>query len=189
LIIGDPDLTGELELVVDDFHLRPLQAADAPDLFTHFADPRVVAFMDIDPFTDFDEARAVIDWAMGQRALRAGVRWAIRDSAGAFVGTCGFNRLVVERGRRGEVAYDLGHAWWRRGVMAAILPALIAFGLGRLELHRLDALVTPGNHRSCRLLERHGFAREGVLKGYGYWKGRYWDQIVYARIAPHDPGS
>jgi [ribosomal protein S5]-alanine N-acetyltransferase len=56
---------------------------------------------------------------------------------------------------------------------------LIDFGLDTLALHRLEAMVTPGNGRSCRLLERHGFVFEGVLAGYGYWKGRYWDQIVY----------
>jgi ribosomal-protein-alanine N-acetyltransferase len=110
------------------------------------------------------------------------VRGAIRErSGGALAGTCGFNNLVVERGRRGEIAYDLGRRWQRRGVMAEVMPVLIEFGFNRLGLHRLEAMVTPGNAPSCRLLERHGFAREGVLRGYGFWKGRYWDQIVYGR--------
>ena len=49
-------------------------------------------------------------------------------------------------------------------------------------LHRLEAFVTPGNTRSVRLLERHGFVIEGTLKDYGYWKGRFWDQLVFGRI-------
>ena len=183
MITPDPDLGGPLDMRVAGFALSPLAPADAHDLFAHFADARVVEFMDIAPLCQVEQAHAIVDWAVGQRALGAGVRWAIRDRAGAFVGTCGFNRLVVERGRLGEVAYDLGHDWWGRGVMTAILPALIDFALGRLSLHRLEALVTPGNDRSCRLLERHGFMREGVLRGHGYWKGRYWDQIVYSRVA------
>ena len=185
-IAADPDLTGDLTLAVGAFVLRPLEAADAGDLLAHFADPRVVEFMDIDPLTDLAEAEAIVAWAQGQRALGAGVRFSIRQGGtfeGAFVGTCGFNRLIVERGRRGEIAYDLGQAWWGRGAMAAILPALVDFAFRHLALHRLEALVTPGNDRSCRLLERHGFAREGVLRGYGYWKGRHWDQIVYGRVA------
>jgi len=44
--------------------------------------------------------------------------------------------------------------------MSQILPRLIEFGLGRLALHRLEALVTPGNAPLSHLLERHGFARE-----------------------------
>ena len=66
--------------------------------------------------------------------------------------------------------------------MDAVLPVLIDFASSRLALHRLEALVTPGNAPSCRLLERHGFTREGVLVGHGFWKGRFWDQIVYGRV-------
>jgi ribosomal-protein-alanine N-acetyltransferase len=185
VIAPDPDLSGDLAIAVGGLDLRPLDDADAGDLLAHFADPAVVEYMDIDTLTQIDEARAIIDWAKGQRALGAGLRWTIRErEGGALAGTCGFNALTVERGRRGEIAYDLSARWQGRGVMSQILPRLIEFGLGRLALHRLEALVTPGNAPSSRLLERHGFAREGVLKGYGFWKGRYWDQIVYARLAP-----
>ena len=184
MIRRDPDLGGDMELTIGGFRLAPLIDADAGDLFAHFADPRVVEFMDIEPLTEIEQACQIIAWAVTQRALGAGVRWAIRDNAGAFVGTGGFNRIDVERGRRGEIAYDLAHAWWGRGVMSVILPIIVDFGFRSLALHRLEAMVTPGNARSGRLLERHGFTREGLLRGYGFWKGRYWDQIVYSRLAP-----
>ncbi len=187
MIEVDPDLSGPLELRVAEFHLRPLDSSDARDMLTHLGDSRVVEFMDLDPLSDIEDAHQIIDWAAGQRALGAGVRWAIRDSSGSFVGTCGFNQLIVERGRRSEVAYDLGHAWWGRGVMSKILPELVDFALRRLELHRIEAMVTPGNLRSCRLLERHGFSLEGELRGYSFWKGRYWNQLVYARVASDEP--
>jgi ribosomal-protein-alanine N-acetyltransferase len=189
MIAPDPDLTGDMVLAAGRFDLRPLEASDAEDLLAEFADPRVVEWMDIEPLTDIEEANAIIGWARNQRALGAGLRWAIRDRAGGeFLGTCGFNRIIVERGRRGEIAYDLAFRWQGQGVMAAVLPAVVEFGWRRLDLHRLEALVTPGNRRSCVLLERHDFRREGVLAGYGYWKGGYVDQIVYgltqARGAP-----
>jgi ribosomal-protein-alanine N-acetyltransferase len=182
VISRDPDLDGDLELTAGAFHLKPLGERDARDLFAHFADPRVVEFMDIEPLGDIEQARHIIEWAVMRRVVGAGVRWAIRDRAGAFVGTCGFNRIELERGRRGEIAYDLAHAWWGRGVLADVLPAIVEFGFGRLAVHRLEAMVTPGNARSSRLLERHGFAREGLLREYGFWKGRYWDQVVYSRL-------
>ncbi len=184
--LADPDLSGDLALSVGDFDLRPLEDADARDLLDHFSDPEVTAFMDIDPLTRLDQAEAIIQWAKNQRALGAGLRWAMRARAnGALAGTCGFNTLTVERGRRGEVAYDLGRPWWGQGVLSAIMPTLLDFGFRRLALHRLEAMVTPGNDRSCRLLERHGFIREGVMAGYGFWKARYWDQIVYGRVVGH----
>ena len=66
--------------------------------------------------------------------------------------------------------------------MTEVLPAMLGFGYGVLDLHRIEALVTVGNERSCRLLERHGFQREGLLRDHGFWRGRYWDQIAYARL-------
>jgi ribosomal-protein-alanine N-acetyltransferase len=180
MIRPDPNLSGDLKIRLEHFELKPLSSKDIPDLLAEFSDPRVVEWMDIDPLRTADEAASIVTWAEAQRSLGAGVRWSIQRRAdGGFVGTCGFNNIVVERGRRGEIAYDLDHRWQGQGVMAEVLPAVMDFGWRRLRLHRLEALVTPGNERSCRLLERHGFIREGLLAGYGFWKGRFWDQIVY----------
>ena len=167
-------------LHVEGLVLRLLEESDAPDVLAHFADPRVVEFLDIDPLSTLEDALDTIGWAQTVCAEGRGLRWALRDARdGGFIGTCGFNALVFQRGRRGEVAYDLSPAWWGRGVMAAVMPRLMEFGFDALSLHRLEAMVTPGNERSRRLLERQGFVLEGRLKDYGFWKGRYWDQFVY----------
>jgi ribosomal-protein-alanine N-acetyltransferase len=187
MVIGDPDLSGNLKISVEDFDLSPLNSRDIQDVFAEFSDPRVVEWMDIDPLETVEEAAEIVTWAENQRALGAGVRWAIRRRPDrAFAGTCGFNQIVLERGRRGEIAYDLDRRWQGQGVMAQVLPAVISFGWERLGLYRQEAMVTPGNQRSCALLERHGFRREGVLAAYAFWKGRHWDQIVYGltREAP-----
>jgi ribosomal-protein-alanine N-acetyltransferase len=176
-------LAGELRLSTARFDLSPLTSADAEDLFTAFSDPEVVRFMDIDPHVDIAQTQAVIDWAEGLRAAGEGVRWAVRRrEGGGFVGTCGFNTLVLERGCRGEIGYDVRRAAWGERVMNEVLPALLGFGFGALGLRRIEALVTPGNTWSCALLERHGFEREGVLREYGFWKDTFWDQIVYAKL-------
>lgn len=169
------------------FRLEPLTQADAHDLLVHFGSEKVTRFLDIDPLDDLEDARAVAYWAESLRAAGTGVRWAIRNHAGGFVGTCGFHLITTDRGRRAEIGYDLGSDHWGRGVMDEVMPTALAFGHDLLGLRRIEALVTPGNVHSRRLLLRHGFRQEGRLRDYGYWRGRFWDQWIFSRLAD-DPG-
>lgn len=169
---------------VDGFELRALSEADAPGLLDLFSDPEVCAYMDIDPLVLEDEALDIIDWAEAQAAQELGVRWGVRRPGDPrLIGTVGFNRIERGRGRWAEVAYDLARDQWGRGIMSAILPAVIARGFDDWGLLRLEAMVTVGNTRSCALLERMGFRLEGVMARRGWWKGQAWDQMVFARLA------
>lgn len=171
-------------LTAGPYRLTPLADGDARDLLALFGDPAVTEFMDIDPLASFSEAREIVAWAREMAAGNRGLRWAIRrEGAARLIGTVGFNTIEVDRGRRGEIAYDLARDHWGRGVMSEILPYVMAFGYGPLGLHRLEAMVTVGNVRSCQLLERHGFLLEGKLREYAFWKGQYWDQLLYGRLA------
>jgi [ribosomal protein S5]-alanine N-acetyltransferase len=167
------------------FCLTPLAETDRCDLYAHLADPATVEHMDIEPLSDPDGADTIIAWAMRLLAAGQGVRWAIRDDAGAFVGTAGFNALIRERASRGELAYDVVRARWRQGVMAEVMPAILAHGYDDVGLRRIEALVTPGNRASAALLERFRFSCEATLRDYAFCKGRFWDQWLYARLADH----
>ncbi|OXE36243.1 MAG: GNAT family N-acetyltransferase [Phenylobacterium zucineum] len=171
-------------LTAGPYSLIPLARGDAPDLLVLFRDPTVVEFMDIEPLANLKGAKDIILWAQEMAERNRGLRWAIRRSGSpTLIGTVGFNTLELDRGFRGEIAYDLAQAYWGQGVMSEILPYVMAFGFETLGLHRLEAMVTVGNLRSCRLLERHGFTLEGQLKDHAFWKGRFWDQLVYGRLA------
>jgi ribosomal-protein-alanine N-acetyltransferase len=169
-------------LATANFRLTPIAPGDRHELFSHLSDPATVAFMDIDPLEDLAGADAIIDWATGL-ILTGGEWWALRDAEGDLVGTAGINVQERERGSRGEVSYNVLRSRWRRGVMAEVLPAILRHGHDAMGLHRLEALVTPGNVASAAVLRRCGFRREGILRNYGFWKGRFWDQELYARLA------
>ncbi len=164
------------------FEMRPLQATDAAGLMAHLGDAQVTAFMDIPPLSSISEAMEIINWSQARRNANAGVRWSIRPRAGGgLVGTCGYNQ--IQAGAAGEIAYDVARPHWGERVMDEVMPPMLGFGFRRLALGRITALVTFGNDHSCRLLERHGFAQESLLRESGSWKGRYWDQHLYARAS------
>jgi ribosomal-protein-alanine N-acetyltransferase len=69
-------------------------------------------------------------------------------------------------------------------MMPEALRAAITFGFDQILLHRIEAFVDPANWQSQRVLEKLGFHRDGVLRDYGYWKGRFWDEACYSLLAP-----
>lgn len=168
------------------YQLSPLAPGDRQDLFAHLSDPETVEHMDIPPMADLAAAEAMIAWAAGLADDSAW--WAIRDGVGDFVGTAGLIVSERRRGSRGEVSYNVVRPRWRQGIMGELLPALLAHGHVALGLRRIEALVTPGNLASAALLERFGFRLEGALRDHAFWKGRFWDQQLYARLA-EDPVS
>jgi ribosomal-protein-alanine N-acetyltransferase len=67
--------------------------------------------------------------------------------------------------------------------MAEALQTMLAYGFSTLKLHRIEALVVPGNERSVRVLEKLGFQEEGVLRGYGFWNDKFWDLRCFSLLA------
>jgi RimJ/RimL family protein N-acetyltransferase len=49
-------------------------------------------------------------------------------------------------------------------------------------MQSIEALASPGNTSSIRLLEKLGFVREGLRREFGFWKGRYQDVYMYALL-------
>jgi ribosomal-protein-alanine N-acetyltransferase len=170
------------DLATARFRLTPIAAGDREDLLAHFGDPQTTEHLDIEPIVNLAEADEVVAWADGLRAKGVGVRWAIRDGDGAFCGTVGYHNIVRDRATRGEVGYDVMRPLWRSGVMREVLPAALDFGFRQLLLHRIEALVNPGNEASAGLLRSVGFKYEGLLRDYGFWKGRFYDQLMFSRL-------
>jgi len=51
--------------------------------------------------------------------------------------------------------------------MSEALGRVVDFGFGDLQSNRIEALVYPDNAASLKLLERHGFVREGLQGRHG----------------------
>ena len=60
----------------------------------------------------------------------------------------------------------------------------IACGIRRSIRERIQATVVDTNAASVRVLEKTGFAREGLLRGYRRVRGAPRDLWMYARLAP-----
>jgi len=144
--------------------LRELEDRDASALFTLFSDPEVMRYWSSRPMTDRAQAVRLLEdireafW--DRRLFQWGIALPPRDE---IIGTCTLFHFDVAH-RRAEVGFALARPYWGTGLASEALSAVLAFAFGTLGLHRVEADADPRNERSLRLLERHGFRREGVLR-------------------------
>jgi RimJ/RimL family protein N-acetyltransferase len=103
---------------------------------------------------------------------------------GAAVGGIAF-RVQTDVERIGaELGYWLGEACWGRGITTAAVRAVTEHAMDAHGLRRVFALPFAHNRASVRVLEKAGFALEGVLRSSAIKDGRVLDQLLYARIRP-----
>jgi RimJ/RimL family protein N-acetyltransferase len=60
----------------------------------------------------------------------------------------------------------MGERYAGQGYMQDAIQVLISHAFGAMRLHRIEAACIPANARSIRVLEKAGFAREGLLRSY-----------------------
>jgi RimJ/RimL family protein N-acetyltransferase len=111
--------------------------------------------------------------------------WAL-DVGGEAVGGIGCipGQGIYERSA--QFGYWLGEAFWGRGIATAAVQAVVPYVIARFGVVRLESPVFEWNPASMRVLEKCGFAREGVLRLSISKDGRLIDQVLYAYIVQGD---
>lgn len=164
--------------------LRALVPEDAPTIYTLFSDPEVTRFHGTSTFTEAKQADDFINLCTSRYAMKTGIRWGlVLKETGALIGTGGFNSIVQHRG---VIGYDLARDHWGKGYIPEAVQAMVQLGFDT-GLHRMHALVMPGNHASMRVLEKLGFVHEGTLRGWYFWEGRYWDMLSFSLLQDDVP--
>lgn len=160
--------------------LREIKPSDVDDIHAIFSRPEVMEYYDRPPVESRSEVETMIQRWKEVYNERQAIRWGIvKGSDPTVIGTIGL-RLRTEW--RASLGYDLRPAAWRQGVMTRSLARVIECAFEEVELHRLEALVIPGNLASERLLEKSGFKREGLLREYMYINGKHQDLAMFSLL-------
>jgi len=103
-----------------------------------------------------------------------------------MVGGCNLSNVRRGVAQTASLGYWVGQSYQRQGLISAAVEAACAFAYTELRLHRVEAACIPDNAPSRGLLERVGFAEEGLARLYLKINGQWRDHVTYARINP-DP--
>ena len=175
-------LPERIDIALPRYSLRPWAWTDKDALVRH-ADNRNVS-------------RALLDRFAYPYTAEAAERWlAIATSEGRdlhYAIACGDEAVGGISAMRGgentrfcaEIGYWIGESHWGRGVMTATVRAFCEALFRDTDLERIEAGAFLTNPASHRVLEKCGFAREGVLRRKFFKDGEFVDDAAYARLRP-----
>lgn len=106
-----------------------------------------------------------------------------RNSDGALVGYLNLNQVLRGSYQSADVGWAAFSPYQGRGYLAEAVRLLLSYCFDDLGLHRVQASIQPGNHRSRGLAQACGLAREGFSPRYLYLDGGWRDHEHWAITA------
>lgn len=172
-----------MRLATERLVLRDLVADDWRDLHAFEGDPEVVRYQEYTPRTEEDcrsyIAALIEDAAADPRITRdLGITLPEEDRV---IGRVGLH-LAKPALREAAVWYVLGRSVRGRGYATEALRAMVGYGFGELELHRVYADIDPRNEASRRVVARLGFRLEAHHLENVCLKGEWCDTEIHALL-------
>lgn len=169
--------------------LRAFRDDDLHGLHALHSDPRVMRYWSFPAWTQLDQARPYLATAIAARDASRMLCWALaRRDDDRLIGAVTLFSINREQ-QRAEVGYALQSAQWGRGHAGEALGLVLGHAFESLALRRIEADVDPRNEASCRLLERLGFKREGLLRERWHVGGELCDTVLYGLLAREWPAA
>ena len=103
-------------------------------------------------------------------------------STNQLIGSCGV-RMDNASDVEASIGYELDPKHWNRGYATEAAHAMMDFGFKRFSVHRIWAHCVADNVGSAHVLEKLGMKLEGRLREKEYYKGRWWDTLLYGILA------
>jgi RimJ/RimL family protein N-acetyltransferase len=176
--------TGDLpRLDGERIRLRGFRDADLAGLYALHSDPQVMRYWSFPAWTELDQARGYFARALAARDPERMLCWVIAAREDdRLIGTA--TLFAIDRAQgRAEVGYALESAHWGRGYAQEALRLVLRHAFEGLGLRRLEADIDPRNRGSCKLVERLGFVREGLLRERWQVGDEISDSALYGLLA------
>jgi len=163
--------------------LRYATPEDAPRLLELGSDPLVTRFFSWGPYARVEEPLAYIKELALKRERGEMLEFLVEHRELGPIGVTGLSEFAL-RDRRATVGTWFGRAYWGSGSNLESKALMAALGFATLGLDRLTAWANTRNGRSQLALERVGFRREGVLRGWHRHGIAVHDVVVFGITRP-----
>jgi ribosomal-protein-alanine N-acetyltransferase len=162
--------------------LRPITMKDAPDIFAYASDPEVTKYVRFVTHKSLKDTHAFIRRVRTSYSKGITPLWGMQSkAAGRLIGAIGFLQWP-NSDQRAELGYVVNRNVWGKGFVTEAAKALCDFAFKKMNVNRIEAGTMVGHAASQRVLEKCGFAFEGVLRQREFIKGRFIDVSMYSLL-------
>jgi len=168
------------ELQTDRLRLVEVNEEHIQGLFDNFSNPEVTKYYGMEPMTELAQAEKLVAHFRNSFLGSRSIRWAmVRKEDNRFAGTIGLNNLSKGM-KRAEIGFEIHPDFWRTGITSEAVKAVLQYSFAEMGLHRMGAVTFMDNVASIKLLEKHGFEQEGILRSYLFQNGQSHDARVFS---------
>lgn len=170
-----------MEIVTARLTLREFREDDWQPIHAYWSDPRYQQLYpeQVDPESVVRELVGKFVAAQTQEPRRSRQLAILNPEDGRVIGNCGI-RINNPELREANIGYELNPDFWGRGYATEAARAMVEFGFDELGLHRAWAGCVADNTASAHVLEKLGMRREAHFREHQYYRGRWWDTLIYA---------
>ncbi|HUR85567.1 MAG TPA: GNAT family N-acetyltransferase [Solirubrobacteraceae bacterium] len=154
---------------------------DAAGLYRHASDREVTKWFSWGPYNSESEARSYLARLPAQRARGEQLDLVVEHLEAGPIGVSGLSEFAP-RDRRATLGTWLGREWWGTGANRECKALMCHVAFDVLGLERLGAYANVDHGRSQRALERVGFEREGILRGFHRHGERSLDVAIFSLL-------
>lgn len=124
------------------------------------------------------------DWWLEQVASKEGSSGIFRAIVvdGQYAGNISVERKDDVYEQDAEIGYMLTDDFRSKGIMTQAVSQICDIAFCQLNIVRITGLVYAPNTASRRVLEKNGFALEGVMKNAVSKNGRLYDLCIYGKL-------
>jgi RimJ/RimL family protein N-acetyltransferase len=172
-----------MELTTERLILREFRADDWPAVLAYQTDPLYLRYYDWTGRTA-EEVQAFVDMFLAHQQAQPRIKFQLAvtlKSNHQLIGNCGI-RMKSFPAHEADIGYELAPDHWGRGYATEAARAMVEFGFTQLRVHRIWSWCVADNVGSARVLTKLGMRLEGRLRENEYYKGRWWDTLMFGML-------
>ena len=163
--------------------LREIRPNDAKRIYDMRSNGRVNEFIARPQMQTEEDALKLAERTIAAYQNKQAIGWAgLWRDENEIIGTCGFN-MIEPYNLHAEIGGEMATEYWGKQLALEAVKAILAFGIDDMNLHTIEAKVSPHNRSAIYVMEQLGFLKEAHYNDRIYFEGQFKDMAVYTLLA------